>query len=110
MCLLSPSGELHVLLRTELIDEDIPEFSQPLFSVARDVVGFHPNKEKDFLKAAQLLGLPNEFATLVYVASLRSDNLSGKTLAVREELVECLRPRKLFEPPPNSLRAPVISV
>ncbi len=108
-CRLMPSGELHLCSKIELVCEDVSVF-HPLCSVAKDVVGFRAQSEKDFIKAGKVLELPNEFTLLVFVASLRSSGLSGKILAVREELVECLRPQKLFEPLENSLHAPIISV
>ena len=109
ICLLGPEYDIRLVQRLEKSMEEPTPFANPIFAVAREVSGFRPTREKDIWAAAKKICLPDEFAALVIVASTSSKGLDRRTTAVREELIDRLRPKPLYTPPPNRLRVPLIN-
>jgi hypothetical protein len=109
ICLFGPEHDIRLVMRLEKSMEESTPFTNPIFAVAREVSGFRPMREKDIWAAAKKICLPDEFAALVLVASTSPKGLDGRTTAVREELIDRLRPKPLYTPPPNRVRAPLIS-
>ena len=108
-CVIGPKGGLNVLSDIIILPEDSIVYCHPIFAVAYEVNGFRAQKPNDIWTAVGKLGLPSEFALLVVMAGVKAD-LNARAMAVREELVEHLRPKPGYAPPLNSLRVPVLSL
>jgi hypothetical protein len=103
------SGRMEVVRTHELFFEEscMVRCVSPILGVACEVSGYSLELTHSVWGAAKILGLSNEFTTLVVLASSNNDRLFGKVLEVREELSANLKP-EIYEPSLNSLRVPII--
>ncbi|MEK7610028.1 MAG: hypothetical protein AAB470_02840 [Patescibacteria group bacterium] len=107
--LINHHGQIFLIPKNHLVC-DGPEFSlHPIVAVAYEVTGFNRFEEDDILNvASQRIDLPSEFAKILAIAAIRRDERNQRLMSVRTDLVGCLHPQKMYEPPLNSLRPSLI--